>query len=198
MLQEKVIMTKKEVRPQPQGRPIEDVFSELERTRRQREKTYAWPLIGWWFKFYDDKLYPFYFDVIHFQPFAELKWFFQRGRRGWSDRDCWCLHAHIAKVLVDSLTHLKKIKIGIPAHIQKKGMTDDEGVKIWDDILDNMIYTFDIVLKAGDDQVCLYSPRKDVQAFYKKHDYNMLTKEDTQRFYNGFKLLSKYIFHLWD
>jgi hypothetical protein len=44
----------------------------------------------------------------------------------------------------------------------------------------------------------LYSPRKDVQEFYKKHNYKMLTKEETQRFYNGFKLLSKYIFHLWD
>jgi hypothetical protein len=196
MLQEKVIIPKKEIRPK--GRPLDDVISELDRELKKREKRYTWPLIGWWFKFYDDKLYPFYFDVIHFQPFVEMKWFFQRSRRGWSDRDCWCLHAHIAKVLAGSLRHLKKVNHGIPGEFVKKGRTDDEAFAIWNGILDDMIYTFDTVCKVVDDQIDLYTPRKDMQEFYKKHNYKMLTKEETQRFYNGFKLFSKYIFNLWD
>lgn len=44
----------------------------------------------------------------------EVKWFLQRGRRGWADRDVWGLDGYLARVISESVAYLEKTTIGYP------------------------------------------------------------------------------------
>lgn len=47
--------------------------------------------------------------------YYEARYFIQRGRRGWSDRDVWSLDHYLAKVIAGSVAHLQKSPTkGIP------------------------------------------------------------------------------------
>lgn len=41
-----------------------------------------------------------------YSPLKELKWFIQRGRRGWADCDTWSLDNYLAKVISESIVYL--------------------------------------------------------------------------------------------
>jgi len=45
----------------------------------------------------------------------EVRWFIQRGRRGWSDCDLWGMDGHIARLNVEMLSRLREIAHGYPA-----------------------------------------------------------------------------------
>jgi len=49
-----------------------------------------------------------------YHAWLECKWFWQRGRRGYSDQDVWNLYSYIARVMDGALTHLAKKKMGHP------------------------------------------------------------------------------------
>lgn len=36
-------------------------------------------------------------------PIREVKWFIQRGRRGWADKDAWDMHRYLSSVIPDML-----------------------------------------------------------------------------------------------
>lgn len=46
--------------------------------------------------------------------FHRLRWFIQRGRRGWSDDDLWNLDYYLASVLAGSLRALDERGVGFP------------------------------------------------------------------------------------
>jgi len=43
-----------------------------------------------------------------------IKWFIQRGRRGWADCDVWWLHSHLERILAGALSELVNISHGHP------------------------------------------------------------------------------------
>ena len=43
-----------------------------------------------------------------------IKAFYQRGKRGWADRDCWSLDCHLSEVMANSIEHLKETNHGCP------------------------------------------------------------------------------------
>jgi hypothetical protein len=47
-------------------------------------------------------------------PHMKVKWFIQRGRRGWADRDTWSLDVYIATMLRDTLPYLAEHGHGYP------------------------------------------------------------------------------------
>jgi len=96
---------------------------------------------------------------------ARLWW--QRRTRGWSDEDTWSLDMTIAQFILPRLKRFKEIENGHPA-----AMTEAE----WDDILDQMIYSFEKYTKKWDEEP----------------DQEMWKKIDV-----GFDLFAKWFYDLW-
>lgn len=44
--------------------------------------------------------------------YHSVKWFIQRGRRGWSDRDVWGFDTYLARVIAEGVEHLIETKHG--------------------------------------------------------------------------------------
>jgi hypothetical protein len=94
------------------------------------------------------------------QAYREVRYFIQRGRRGWSDRDVWSLDHYLSGWLPDALRQLKATKHGVPAAVVEledcgeDGNTTEEGIARasgrWDVIMDKMIAAFEADQKIND------------------------------------------------
>lgn len=100
-------------------------------------------------------------------------WFMQRGYRGYSDRDVWCLDGYITEWLPKALKALKKNNIGYPM-----GLTNHS----WHVKLDKMINAFHIARKI---QNYDYKTPKEIQAALKQ-------------FHKDFDVFKNHYFSLWD
>lgn len=131
----------------------------------------------------------------------EIKWFWQRGKRGYSDRDVWNMDDWFLDTIIPMLKKLKTIKHGYPANL-----TPEE----WDKILDRMIFCF----KEANDSTCSMineyeekfiletfgNPLKDNKELRENYirrtteieKYQLKMEEE------GFQLFSKYFHNLWD
>lgn len=65
--------------------------------------------------------------------YLSIKWFIQRGKRGFADCDTWDFDIYLAKVIKEGVSQLKEEKYGLPCDLE-----EDE----WNKILDSIIYTF--------------------------------------------------------
>lgn len=61
----------------------------------------------------------------------QIKWFFQRGWRGWADADIWSFDWYLSRVITSGLKHFKKNLHGHPPDI-----TSEEWEKILQKIID--------------------------------------------------------------
>jgi len=153
----------------------------------------------------------FFVRIIDFFRY-DIKHFFQRGAKGWSDRDWWCYPFHISTITVGCLKRLKKDGHGVPTWGDDK--TEKQAVKEWNDILDNIIYTFEMAVKIGDNDVdYIPTTQKDAEKARKiyrrihreiKKEYpdfpktKVLTAKESAKLEKGFDLYKKWFFHLWD
>lgn len=105
--------------------------------------------------------------ICHVRMFPEnayynVKYFIQRGSRGWADRDTWSLDSYLANVLSYSLCYLKEHKHGTPMsvfptepeYIDETGNPTDEAYEIatarWDEVMNKMIAGFEAHQRLDD------------------------------------------------
>lgn len=105
--------------------------------------------------------------------YDQVKWFIQRGYRGYSDRDTWSIDYYLCSWMPQALATLRKRKIGTPIGLTKKQ---------WNAKLDRMINAFKIARKIQDYD---YKTAKECQAAVKQ-------------FRKDFNLVKVYFFNLWD
>lgn len=139
-------------------------------------------------------------DFFKYLP-IEIKWFWQRGTRGYSDRDVWGIDDWFLNIIVPMLEQLKEVKHGYPLDL-----TSEQ----WDEILDRMIFCF----KEANEETCsmvneyetdfifkiygnLEKESKELENNYFKRaeeieNYQLQMKEE------AFKLFSKYFHALWN
>lgn len=145
------------------------------------------------------KIYKF-FDFLRDIP-KEIEWFFQRGIRGYSDRDVWDVRNWFENTVIPMLEQLQKTKHGYPM---------DTTEEQWDIILKNMIDYF----KESTERYC--SEKNEYTEDYlaslyennqKKCDgiekewirrENEITKYKIEMKNKAFKLFSKHFYNLWD
>lgn len=140
-------------------------------------------------------------DFFKYLP-KEIKWFFQRGLKGYCDRDVWDIDHWFERNIVPMLKELKEIKHGYPID-----MTEEQ----WTMELDNMIHCFE---EMTDD--C--SEKNEYWEEYKKHLFSIkgekdldkelqekwLKREEEIENYQvnmknkALKMFSKYYYNLWD
>tara|TARA_Y100000034_G_C6558827_1_gene241756 strand:- start:93 stop:518 length:426 start_codon:yes stop_codon:yes gene_type:complete len=126
---------------------------------------------------------------------SRIKFFIQRGRRGWSDQDAWSVDYWLVDNLIPMLKRLKENKNGTPMSMfRKKDGVDkndnptDKATQLadlrWEYILNEIIYG----LKCA----------KAIQEL--NYDYNdkNRTKLLHKRVENTFTLIGKHLFSLWD
>jgi len=132
-----------------------------------------------------------FFDKIADIP-NQIKWFIQRGKRGWADCDTWGFADYLSEVIRDGLLHLKRINHSYPNELT-------EGK--WIDIMNEIIYTFEVAHDIAYNDV-IYIPSKEWSQEkydeYKKAGLYPLRKENVLRYEKGWTLFQKYFFSLWD
>jgi len=102
----------------------------------------------------------------------ELKWYHQRGIRGYSDRDVWGFDYYLSDVIIGGLKKLKKDKQGCPCldgfgTDSPQDQTDDQFEsmqKEWDRRLDCIIFTFEITKQIQDNDLIV--PHNDNNDYY--------------------------------
>ena len=148
------------------------------------------------------KWYNKYF-AIPFQRFiqaikdfpSEVKWFYQRGSRGWSDRSAWSIDTWLVDNLIPMLERLKNNKHGTPMSMfRKKDGVDKDGhptdrasrlaERRWDDMLGEIIYG----LKCA-------KALQDLDYDYKDKNKTKLLNKRVEK---TFTLIGKHLFALWD
>ncbi len=110
----------------------------------------------------------------------EIKWFFQRGKRGYAEEDCWSLDNYLISWLPQAIRELKKNIHGHPISDEVKNTND------WKRILEKIARGFE-------------SKRKQENITWKKtKDFDSKYKELQKEFEEGMKLFTKYFQNLWD
>lgn len=146
----------------------------------------------------------------------ETKWFIQRGRRGWSDRDVWCMHCHLTEIIVGMTEHLRKHGSGygyldMPfeidgsvSEIQAKTRAliepttypgEDKIIGDWNAMLKTIEDAHRLMLRLDDD---LYHPFPGCEDRALPKGTRYLTQEEIDTIKKGRENLIKYWFHLWD
>lgn len=160
-----------------------------------------------------DRLY-WFFRYGLFNYLSELKYkvpnTFQRARRGWGFADTWSLDYYLAKVIRDSIFYLKENKLSIPTNLSDED-NFEFNEKLWNSILDDIIWTFDMALKIIDLDVFFPPSEKEwEQEWYNKEtkfletlknkDYmpRAATKEEVEKYNKGWKYFQEYFLSLWD
>lgn len=141
-------------------------------------------------------------DFFKYLP-KEIKWFCQRGKRGYSDMDVYSIDDWFLTVIVPMLRQLKETKHGYPSDL-----TPEQ----WDKILDRMIFCF----KEVNDDTCSMVNEYSGKLFSfitNDEETNKADKELKDKFFKreieideyktkmkneGFQLFSKYFHNLWD
>jgi len=116
-----------------------------------------------------------FWEKVRYFP-REIKWFIQRGKRGYSDSDIWGFHDYLRQILAKGLKQLAKNTHGWPDIDEAKTYKD------WQKILRTMAEGFQAVIDY-DEKV--YFNKKKMDNAYEKQTESL-------------KLLAKWFDHLWD
>ena len=106
--------------------------------------------------------------------YNEIKYFIQRGCRGYSDRDVWNLCSYLSDNISNSLKSLEKNRHSYPMNLTDKQFKT---------ILSDIIFTFE--------------KEKEITE-YDSYPNTKLSKEELARYNRGWRLFKKYFRSLWD
>jgi hypothetical protein len=95
-------------------------------------------------------------DKIYSFPY-QIKWFIQRGRRGWSDDDVLGLDYYLASWLPDALREFKKSKTSCPIGYFDENASGGEECHLFDDELDKMIEGFEAARRVQNHEFNFHS-----------------------------------------
>ena len=147
----------------------------------------------WYNKYF---VIPFHASIYAIMEFpSKVKWFYQRGSRGWSDRSAWSIDTWLVNNLIPMLERLESNNHGTPMSMFKKkdgvdkdGNPTDEADRLaaqrWNNVLNEILYGLKCAKKIED----------------LDYDYNdkELTKSLTKSYQRSFELIGKHLFCLWD
>lgn len=153
---------------------------------------------------------------------GSLRRIWQNITRGWNDSDCWALDKTFARFALPRLKKLKEISKGYPSSIQiSEEENFEEGRKIWKEILDKMIFSFQCIVDDNEDIYkfmpdskfitvkCkdndLYELVHDFEDYKEQKEYDEKFKifknkmsEREAKIQEGLDLFSKHFQSLWD
>ena len=120
-----------------------------------------------------------------------IKYFFQRGIRGWADEDIWNFDDYLARIIIDGLLKLKGTQLGCPSDMWDAEAKNNECHK-WQETLETMIQAFKAHLELKDH--CLPLRKEGYKAEVDMESFKNMGKKAQ----DGMFLFIKYFGHLWD
>lgn len=127
--------------------------------------------------------------------FNEIKYFIQRGRRGWSDRDAWDADNYLSEIIV-GLVRRQKNGFGCPHELYDNTCVNNECHK-WHEILEEIAQGFEASQQIKD--LSRHFEWKKGEDGRIKHE--MVEEKDKQlaaKYERGMELFAKYFMNLWD
>jgi len=112
----------------------------------------------------------------------KIKWFIQRGKRGWADCDTWSFHTYVAKIIKEGTEYLLEHQHGYPS-----GLTDER----WREILKEIVWAFDYL--NNEDEIWW----KNLRCFGSEYA-DEYRKKQRKKARKGLVYFVKYFQYLWD
>jgi hypothetical protein len=139
------------------------------------------------------------------QQIHSVKWFIQRGRRGWSDCDLWNMDGHIARLNVEMLAELRSIAHGSPVGLgcseDEQWLTPEQREERWNEIqkIDALI-GFDGGRKASgfDRWMAMLAYFEDGWRGVLRESDDNHYREDHEKFKTMMPLYAEWFGGLWD
>jgi len=125
--------------------------------------------------------------------FKSIKYFIQRGRRGYSDEDIWSFDMYLADMMPGALRQLKK-GVGCPSEFYDAEAINNEFHK-WHDVLEAMAQGFEAAKFIKNDGYYMWEETKEGRklGFDTAALNNAKAKADL-----GLKLFAENYMYLWD
>lgn len=120
----------------------------------------------------------------------EKKYKKERLKYGFDPSECWSLYSTIAKFIYPRLKFFRDNLSGTPIFNYDNGIPIEEGMKQWEEILDKMLYSFDMI--AYKDDTCKYD-----EIYYKLKSKKEREKID-KKIQEGLGLFAKWFQSLWN
>ena len=133
--------------------------------------------------------------------YNNIKWFIQRGKRGYADCDIWDFDFYLSKIISKGIKDLKSQIYGVSNDFISK---DGKNIYLnkWKTVLDEIIWTFEASIKIIDAKwIYLNSKernKKTMVKFINQFKYHIMTKEECNRYRKGWNLFRKYYHNLWN
>jgi len=126
--------------------------------------------------------------------FREIKWFIQRGKRGYSDQDCWNINSYLCEVISPMIREMKN-GTGCPGNLYDIKKKNKECWK-WEEILEEIAQGFEAAQSIEEEKFLQFKKNKDgnYENWIDKKKQEQLTK----KFDKGISLFVEYFWNLWD
>ena len=127
--------------------------------------------------------------------FKEIKWFIQRGKRGFSDQDCWDVNSYLCDIIPPMVRNIKKNHSGCPDILYDKKKKNNECWK-WEEILEEIAQGFEAARSIENMEYFQFKKNKDGNYTHwidKKKQENL-----TKKFDRGISLFVEHFWGLWD
>lgn len=154
---------------------------------------FDWPETPAWKK---NVYYPCYRFVRKLSPkrnYQNIKWFIQRGRRGWADCDWWNLDYRIYSTLPPMLRELARNGLGLPYEYIPENASDDQHEEAGDRWKRDL-------LKAANDIEAYFKmdelPQPDDEKERAQYYQNLKKSQEQTR--RGMHFVADNLFSLWD
>lgn len=128
--------------------------------------------------------------------FREIKYAYQRLKRGYSDRDLWDFDSYLCEMVPMAVRNLAKNSMGCPGDLWDKDAKNNECHK-WSEILEEIAQGFEAA-----DQIksmrryCKWL--KTPEGLYEHELEKEKDKQLTIKYERGMELFAKYFMNLWD
>ena len=148
---------------------------------------------GWW------KLYFIVVGAVKLHWVREIKWFFQRGIRGYDDTYAWGIDDSLGPVIIDVLKQFRdidKTTISFPVYVNgKDGDIDDEkSIANEKRILTEMIEGFETLVGHDDILYDMYITKYPNRSKDANKEYNKIMKDAEKKA----KMFITHFNNLWD
>lgn len=127
--------------------------------------------------------------------FRSIKYFWQRGVRGYSDEDIWDFNSYLCGIIPTALRKMRKDGYGCPSILYDKKRENDECHK-WHEILEAISQGFESAEFIQHHKYLKFTEMEDGGKIL-KHDYGS-EKNAIEKMDKGLELFAKYFINLWD
>lgn len=137
--------------------------------------------------------------------FRKIKWFFQRGVRGYADCDVWSFDTYLNTMVPKALRNLKKKHVGSPSEFYDESAAPNHETDRWIEALEAMAQGFEAAQFLKDGRYHVFAPAeaetyidgKKVKGSVLKTDYKAMQNAE-KKMNLGLKLFVENYLNLWD